>query len=429
MYNFVCSMEHKLVTLPNKLKLLIVPMPALESATVTVWVKTGSRNESDEKLGISHFLEHMAFKGGKKYPSAKAVSEAIDEIGGEFNASTSKEITQYYIRIRAKLVEKAFDVLSDIVLKPNLDQKEIEKEKGVILEEMNLYEDTPVQRIWDLFEQLVFKGSSLGRDIIGTKISVPNLKKNDFISYRNNYYHAENILITVAGGVSTNNIKDLVNKYFGEVSVRGKKTRLTDYWVEEKKLKLTSKKVEQTHLVLGFPADPLGNKDRYNDAVLNTILGSGMSSRLFSEIREKRGLAYTVRSDIERFADAGYFAVYAGVDPRNAEESIKVILDQLYGLGDEKFKITPKELDKAKEYLKGHLALGLEDTRGVNSFYGYEQLMLNKVRTAEEVFRKINDVEIKDIYISAGKIFKKGTIKLAIIGDYEKEEVFRKLLI
>lgn len=421
-------MKYKLEVLPNNLQLLIVPMTSLESATVTVWVKTGSRNEIDKKLGLSHFLEHMAFKGGKKYPSAKAVSEAIDEVGGEFNASTSKEVTQFYIRIRSKLLERAFDVLSDIVINPNLEQKEIAKEKGVILEEMNMYEDTPVRRIWDLFEQLMFKGHPLGRDIIGTKETVPSLERADFVSYRNKFYHSQNMLVSVAGGIDEKRVRGLARKYFSAIQKGKNGLKSGKVKNEDKRISLTSKKVEQAHIILGYSAEKLGNNDRYKDALLNVVLGAGMSSRLFTEVREKRGLAYAVKSDIDRYADTGYFAVYAGTDPKNANEAIKVILEQLYGLANGTMKVSKKELEKAKEYLKGHLALSLEDTRGVSSFFGYEQLMLGKVRTPDEVYENINKVTADNIYASAKKIFKKDKIKLAIIGPFKDENKFKKLL-
>ncbi len=421
-------MEYKLQNLQNELRLLTVPMPSLESATVTVWVKTGSRNESDEKLGISHFLEHMAFKGGKKYKSAKAVSEAIDEVGGEFNASTSKEITQFYIRIRSKLIERAFDVLSDMLLYPNLDGKEIKKEKGVILEEMSLYEDMPIRRVWDLFEQLIFKGHTLGRDIIGTKETVPALEKEDFVSYRDEHYRSGDMLITVSGGIEENSIYKLTDNYFGSIPTGKFEVKKEEVQNSNKSISLTNKKIEQAHIILGFPADSVGSKNRYSDAILDTILGSGMSSRLFTEVREKRGLAYSVRSDIDRFSDAGYFAVYAGVDPENTEEAIKIILNELYGFSEKKLEIDKKELNKAKEYLKGHLALGLEDTRGVNGFFGQEEMMLGKIRTPEEVFAKINEVGVEEIYESAKRIFKKEKIKLCIIGPFEDDKKFDNIL-
>lgn len=422
-------MNYSLHTLKNGLRLLTVPMPGLESATVTIWVKTGSRNEDRRVAGISHFLEHMAFKGGKKYPNAKAVSEAVDEVGGEFNASTSKEFTDYYIRIRTKLIERAFDVLSDMLVDPLLKQEEIDKEKGVIIEEMNLYEDTPVRRIWDLFEQVIFTGHALGEDIIGKKETVSSLKRGDFVSYRNKFYYAKNMLITVAGGINEKQIIDLANKYFGTfVEKSNGVEKLVLPKENEVRVKLTSKKVEQTHFIVGFPGDKFGQPDRFKDAVLDVLLGSGMSSRLFTEVREKRGLAYSVRSDIDRFLDAGYFSVYAGVDPKKAQEALRVILDQLYGLVDKKYPIDNKELSKAKEFLKGHLALSLEDTRGVNNFFGYDELMRGKVETPEEFFKKIDEVTVEDLYASAKKIFSAKRANLAIIGPYRNSVSFGKIL-
>lgn len=421
-------MDYKLTTLKNGLRILTVPMPTLESATVTVWVKTGSRNEEDKILGISHFLEHMAFKGGKKYSSAKAVSEAIDEVGGEFNASTSKEHTDFYIRIRSKLLERAFDVLSDIVLSPLLPPKEITKEKGVILEEMKMYEDTPMRRVWDVFEQLTFSGHPLGRDIIGTKDTVPSLTRSDFIDYRNKFYYANNMLITVAGGIDQKQIIKLTEKYFGKISGGDGTAHAETPEYGPEKLKVVRKKIEQGHFIIGFPADPLGSDNRYVDVVLDVILGSGMSSRLFIEVREKRGLAYSVKTDIDRFLDAGYFAVYAGTDPGKARLALKVILDQLDGLASKKLAISDKELSKAKEFLKGHLALTMEDTRAVNSFFGYEELMLGKVRTLEEVFKKVDEVSRQDVYSAARNIFKLNNAKLAIIGPFKDEVKFAKIL-
>jgi Predicted Zn-dependent peptidases len=429
-------MNYNLSKLKNGLRILTTPMPSLESATLTVWVKTGSRNETDKQLGVSHFLEHMAFKGGIKYPTAQDVSEAVDSIGGEFNASTSKEITQYYIRIRAELIERACDVLSDMILHPLLKDEDIIREKGVILEEMKMYEDTPQHRIWDIYEQVIFEGHPLGRDIIGTRETVPGLTAKNFTDYRNTYYYGENMLITVAGGVKEKEIKDLSEKYFGELPLQGltlkaqspKGETLKSPKKVGVKFRLQSKKTEQTNFVLGYPAAPHGSKDRYNDAILDIILGSGMSSRLFSEVREKRGLAYSVRSDIDRFMDKGYFAIYAGTDPKKAEEALKVILDQIYGIANKNYPITEKEIDKAKEYAKGHMALSLEDTRGVNAFYGYEQLLLNKVRTPEEVFAEIDKVKMDDVLESAKKIFKPKSANLAIIGPYKEGTKFQKLV-
>lgn len=422
-------MKHNLSRLKNGLRVLTVPMPNLESATVTVWVKTGSRDETNKISGISHFLEHMAFKGGERYPSAKEVSEAVDSFGGEFNAATSKEWTKYYIRARTSSLKTAFDILGDMVLSPLLKLEDINREKGVIVQEIAMYEDTPVRRVWDIFEQLIFKGHDLGRDIIGTKEIVTSFNRNDFKRYREKHYVTDNMLISVAGGVTHKKILDFVEKYFEGVK-KGKSKRSKRFEKSQKSpaTRLYSKKKEQVHLVLGFLGNRFGHKDRYSDAVLNAILGGGMSSRLFTEIREKRGLAYAVKSGIDNFFDTGYFAVYAGVEPKKTEETIKVILEQLYGLANEGLSITQKELKKAKEYIKGHFALSLEDTSAIADFYGYEKLFLGRVRSVEEVFKGIDKVKVEDVYASAKKIFKKEAVNLALIGPYKEQARFEKLL-
>ncbi|MBN1169211.1 insulinase family protein [Candidatus Woesebacteria bacterium] len=418
-------MDCKLKTLSNKLTVLTVPMPSVESATLTVWVKTGSRRENDKIAGISHFLEHMAFKGGGKYSSAKAVSEAIDSVGGEFNASTSKEWTQYYVRLRADKIEKAFDVLSDMLLRPLLKQSDIDREKGVIVEEIGMYEDMPMKHVWDLFEQLIFKGHSLGRDIIGTRETVKSLTKDDFKKYIDKHYYTTDMLVTVAGGVKESETEKLTEKYFGEAKNKNKvPIKRYDKKQSKPRIMVYPKEIEQAHLVLGFPADKLGQKERYADAVLNSVLSGGMSSRLFTEVREKRGLAYAVKASFDRYADTGYFALYAGVDPQKSEKAIKVILDQLYGLASKKYKISKKEFTKAKEYMKGHFALSLEDTRAINGFFGHEYLMLGKIRTPDEVYAGIESVSLDDVYERAGVIFNENKLNFTVIGPFKDRNKF-----
>ncbi len=422
-------MDYKLTKLENGISLLVTPMPFLESMTVSVWVRTGSRVENEKTCGVAHFLEHMAFKGGRKYSSSKKVSEAIDSIGGEFNASTSKETTKYYVKARATHVEKALDVLSDIVLFPTLKREDIEKEKKVIIEELRMYEDTPVRRVWDLFEQLIFEGHELGRDIIGNVETIKSLKREDFISYREENYHSQNILISIAGNVKDGFVESLVNKFFKEIKKDGNTIKKNFLDTQSTpRLKIKYKDIEQAHIILGFPADPLGSQERYKDSVMNAVLGGGMSSRLFTEVREKRGLAYAVRSEIERFLDAGYLAFYVGTDPAKGGEAVKVILNQLYGLSAGKIKLSKKELQKAKEFIKGHFALSLEDTSEVVDFFGYEQLMLAKTRTPKEVFDKIDKVNIGDIFHQAKKIFEPKKLNLCIIGPYKDDKDFRKIL-
>ena len=266
-------MNYKLSRLKNGVRVLTVPLPKMESATLTVWVGVGSRYELDRVAGISHFLEHMVFKGSVKRPSAKLIAEAVDSIGAEFNASTSKEWTNFHIKARAGVMDIAFDVLSDMVLRPILKPEEIEREKGVIVEEIAMYEDTPVAKIGDVFEQLIFKGTSLGRDITGTKGTVREIKRNDFAKYRGEHYFAKNILITVAGGIDSKNALELTNKYFSSVS-SGKKSKIEISKKQKKpQVLLHSKKKEQAHFILGFLGNKRDNKDRFTEAVLASILG------------------------------------------------------------------------------------------------------------------------------------------------------------
>ena len=424
-------MKHILSKLNNGVRLLTVPMPSLESVTVTVWVGVGSRSEEDKIAGISHFLEHMVFKGSKKRPSAKLIAEAVDAIGGEFNASTFKEWTNFYIKARSGNLSLAFDVLSDMVLNPILKAEEIEREKGVIIEEMAMYEDTPIAKIGDVFERLIFKGDSLGRDIIGSEKSVRSLKKDDFLRYRDTHYYAENIVVSVAGGVDSKNVLELAQKHFGSLKPSGKREE-RQYKFKPKQDKplvlLRSKKNEQAHFILGFLAGERGNKDRFTEAVLASILGGGMSSRLLSEVRERRGLAYSVKTSIDRFADTGEIVSYAGVDVLKAEEAIKVVLDEHMSLASGKKEITAKELKKAKEYIKGHLALSLEDTGNVSYFFGESQLMLNKVETPEEIFAGIDKVTREDVVSRARELFVPERLNLAMIGPYKDKGVFERII-
>ncbi len=424
-------MDYKLQTLANGLRVMTIPMPSLESATVTVWVKTGSRNESAKINGISHFLEHMVFKGSKKRPSAKEISEVVDSIGGEFNAATSKDWTNFYIKARAGNIELAFDILSDMVLNPILSEEEIEREKGTIVEEIRMYEDTPMFRIGDVFEQLMFEGSPLGQDIAGTEESVRGIMKNDFIEYRKTHYNPKNLLITVAGGVKEKEVEALVKKYFGSLKTSSQapfKGSTFKGMQNGPRLKLHSKKKEQAHFILGFIGDGRGYEGRFAQGLLSVILGGGMSSRLFIEVRERRGLAYSIRTSIDRYDEVGYIGTYAGVDRDKLDEAVKVILKESYGLASGKFPVSASELKKSKEYVKGHLALTLEDTKDVASFFGEQGLFLDEILSPDEIYARIDKVTVKDVLKEAKRLFVPERLNLAIIGPYNDEKKFLKLL-
>ncbi|MDO8340944.1 MAG: pitrilysin family protein [Candidatus Woesebacteria bacterium] len=425
-------MDYKLRRLENGLRVLTVPMPSLESATLTVWVKAGSRNEEKKINGISHFLEHMAFKGSKKRPTAKKISEVIDSIGGEFNAATSKDWTNFYVKARASKLEVSCDVLSDMIINPILDSSEIEREKGTIIEELRMYEDTPMIKIGDVFESLIFKGNSLGWEIGGEEKTVRRIERNDFLRYRKSHYNTDNIILTVAGGVTDQKAFELSNKYFSalEKNTSKKSLEIDQFKVIQNKpqIKLYSKKKEQAHFIMGFLGDGRGYKNRFAQGVLSAILGGGMSSRLFIEVRERRGLAYAVRTSIDRYLETGYIGTYVGADIAKADEAVKVVLDEHYKLTKPTNISFEKEVIKAKEYLKGHLALALEDTRDVGSFFGEQELFLKDIKTPEEIFKSIDKVTPEDCIYEAKRLFVPEHLNLAIIGPYKNDEKFAKIL-
>lgn len=424
-------MDYKIKKLTNGLRVLTVEMPSLESVTISIWVKTGSRNEKKQHNGISHFLEHMVFKGSKKRPTAREISQVVDSMGGEFNAGTSKDWTNFYIKSRAGNLEMALDVLSDMVFNPILDSKEIEREKGTIVEEIRMYEDTPMYRIGDVFEQLAFEGNPLGWDIAGIEKTVRSIKRADFDAYRREYYYPENILITVAGGVKESTTLNLIKKYLKNVVSKKRENNISkDFKIVQTKpkSKLYSKKKEQAHFIVGFLGEGRGYENRFAQGILSAILGGGMSSRLFIEVRERRGLAYSVRTSVDRYSDVGYIGTYAGVDPKKADEALKIILDQSYGLASGKFPITPKELTKSKEYIKGHLALALEDTKDVGSFFGEQALFLKEVLTPEEIYKKIDKITVSDVLKEAKKLLVPERLNFAVIGPYNSSNKFDKVI-
>ena len=424
-------MNYKIHKLTSGLKVLIAPMPSLESVTTTIWVKTGSRNETPKVAGISHFLEHMVFKGSTKRPSAKAISEAVDAIGGEFNAATSKDWTNFYIKASKKNVETAIDVLSDMVLNPLLKDEEIEREKGTIIQEIAMYEDTPMMKIGEVFESTTFAGNQLGEDTAGTPKTVKGIKRSDFINYRKTHYHPENMLLTIAGGITEAAAITLAKKYFSRFPSEGKMTFKGESFKggqDKPQVKIQEKKSEQAHFILGFMSDPRNYKNRFAQSVLAAVLGGGMSSRMFIEVRERRGLAYSVRTNIERYQDTGYIATYVGTDPVKVEEAIKVVLEQYYGLAKGKLPVSKEEIDKAKGYIKGQLALSLEDTGVVNSFFGEPMLFLDEALTPDEIIKKIDAVTLEDIYKEAKRLFSSKTLNLAIIGPFKNKEKFVQLI-
>ncbi|MDO8551887.1 MAG: pitrilysin family protein [bacterium] len=421
-------MNYQKTILNNGLRVITITVPRAASVTAMVIVGAGSRLESPRTSGISHFLEHMVFKGTQKLPSALAISSTIDGIGAEFNAATGKEETLFYIKSAKEHLPLAVEVLSDMVLAPKLDPEAIEREKGVIIEEINMYEDLPMRKVAEDFEKLLYPDSSLGWDIAGSRETISQITREDFLDYQEKLYFPQNMLLVVAGGANEAKTVRLAEKYLGAIKSNGERPKRVEKFPQKKpRLYLKTKRTDQTHLILGFRGNPLGHPDRYAEAVLAAILGGGMSSRLFIQVREKRGLGYYVRTEPEHYVDNGYVATSSGVDTRRVFDAIKVILEEYTKL-TKAGEIPMKELKKAKEFVKGRMVLEIEDSRNVANFYGAQELLEGKIRTLSQIEKEINRVKTDDVARVASEFFTNRRLNLAVIGPFEDEEKFSKIL-
>ena len=417
----------KINMLPNGLRFLIVPIPGAKSATVLTLVKAGTRYETPENNGISHFLEHMVFKGTEEYPTAMDIAVAIDSIGGSFNAFTGKEYTGFYVKTAAQHLDLSMNIVSQLVFNPILPAKELEIERGVILEEIKMYEDEPQIKVDQVFEEVMFLPSTLGWDTLGKPEIIRSITQDTFRDYLDYLYTPDRMMVVVAGGVNETNIPvvtDQLATYFGHEKSKVRFDEITFNFKQSKsQCKVVGKDTEQCHLIFGFRTFGRGNKDRYALSVLNTILGGGMSSRLFTEIREKRGLAYYVGCDADIYKESGFLAMRAGTSPQTAQRVIdlaKVEFDRI-----KQKSVSAKELRKAKEYIKGHLLLGLENTYEVAAFYAEDVLMEQKFRTVEEVVAGIEAVTAEDVKRLAQELLNEQGGNLAAIGPKSMVETLK----
>lgn len=413
--------------LANGLRVITIPMEGLSSATVMVLVGAGSRYEEADKAGLSHFIEHMIFKGTKKRPSAFDISSLVDSVGGENNAFTGKDQTGYYIKIQKDQLALAFDILSDTLRESLYLEEEIDRERGAIIEEINMYEDNPLYKIDDVFYELMFDGNPLGWSTAGEKKTVKSIKREDFLNYVKRFYQGSDMVLAVAGAVNAAEVEALAKKYFSGFD-KGQKEKFVEFKENQTKpqIKIAYKKTDQAHMYFGFPAFSFMDPDRYALEVLSAILGGGMSSRLFIQVRERRGLAYYVRADNETYQETGVFAANAGLNLEKVEEAVKVIMDEFYKTknGD----VTEKELTKSKEFLKGRTMLGLESSRRVAEWYAEKELMENKIETPLELLKNIEKVSLADVNRVAGRIFKPEKANLAIIGPFEDKEKLLEII-
>ena len=420
---------YKKTALSNGLRVITVPMKDAKSVTVLILVGTGSKYETKDINGISHFLEHMFFKGTQKRPSTLNISEAIDSVGGEYNAFTSKEVTGFYAKVDKSHVDVALDWISDIFLNSKFEEEEIQREKGVIIEEVNLYLDTPTAYIGDLWEELLYGNQPAGWAVIGEKENILSFDRKKITEYYKDHYSPANTIVCIAGGVGQKEAEAKIKKYFGEGSKNGmnEKVKVKESQLEPQVL-IHNKKTDQTHFCLGVRAYDLFDKRKYALSLLALILGGSMSSRLFIKVRERNGLAYSIHTSADEATDSGYLVTQAGIDHKNLEKTIELILEEYKDLKNN--KITEKELQKAKDFLKGHTALSLDASDNQASFYALQELLKKDILTPEEKFKKIDEVSINDIKNVAEEIFSPEKLNLAVIGPYgqEDQEKLKKLL-
>jgi len=414
-------------TLLNGLRIITVPVKNTKAVTVLVLVGAGSKYERKEINGISHFLEHMFFKGTKKRPSTLKIAETLDKVGGVYNASTSKEFTGYFAKVGSEHLDLALDWVSDIFLNSKIESRELEKEKGVIIEELNMYLDTPVKYIGDLWEELLYKDQPAGWRIIGEKENILRFKRKDFLNYLKNHYSALNTVVCVAGNFEQKNILPKVKKYFKKIRKRVPVGKIEVKEIQESPAHLLHfKKTDQTHLCLGVRGYNLFSPERYAQQLLSTILGGNMSSRLFIKIRERRGLAYYIQTGSEFYTDSGYLVTQTGIPHKEVFKVVNLILEEYKNIRDK--KVSKEELQKAKDYIKGNLILGLESSDALASFYAFQELLTGKILTLKEKFEMIDKVDREDVKNVAEELFQPKNLNLALIGPHKDAQSFKKIL-
>ncbi len=420
-------MKYKKTTLKNGLKVITVPMKDNPTVTVLVLVETGSNYETKQKNGLSHFLEHMCFKGTTKRPTAHMIASELDALGSQYNAFTGQEYTGYYAKGDAKHFKDLFDIVSDIYLNSTFPEVEMQKEKGVIVEEINMYEDMPQRQVQDLFTSLLYGDQPAGWNIAGTRENVRAMTRQDFIEYHKEHYVPKATTVVIAGKVSEKMMLAEARRVFGALP-KNKKSGMPKTVEKQTKpeILIKHKVTDQTHFVLGFRTFNIFDKRNSALTVLGSVLSGGMSSRLFQKLREDMGVAYYVRAHNDASIDHGFFEIAAGVANNRVEEVVTEILKECKRLTTE--LVDKKELSKVKEYLAGNMKLELESSDAFAQFFGGQEVMKHKIESPEAIERKIRKVTALDIKHVASEIFKSNGLNLAIIGPFEDKTSFAKIL-
>ncbi len=410
---------HQKTTLDNGLRVITTPMPQTRSVSICIFIGVGSRYETEPQAGVSHFIEHLCFRGTPKRTTAREISEAIEGVGGIINAGTDKELTVFWCKVAQPHLPLALDVLADILRNSRFDPPDIERERQVITEEINMSKDSPSQLVNMLIDELLWPRHPLGRDIAGSKESVAAITRETIVEYLGHQYLPANTVVSVAGAGEHGEMVSAVEQVLGEWS--GLKTHPTYSPYKEQRfprLRIEEKDTEQAHLCLALSGLPLLHPKRFSLDLLNVILGEGMSSRLFTEIRDRMGLAYSIHSYAEHFADTGSIAVYAGVEPKNLQVAVKAIIEQLSRL---KEPVPQAELTKARELSKGRLLLRMEDSRSVAGWMGGQEILTQSILSVDQVIAIVDAITAEEIRELACELLVSSQLRLAVVGPVADE--------
>ena len=416
-------------TLSNGLRVLTIPMPQTKALTALVLVRTGSRYETPRINGVSHFLEHMMFKGTERRPATLDITRELDGVGAEFNAFTGKDHTGFYVKADAGHSTLALDILSDILLHSLFPKEEVEKERTVIVEEINMYEDNPMMSIDDEFEKLLFHSSSLGWLVSGTRKNIlKDIAQSDIVRHYGQWYQPKNMLVVLSGSIAPG-LDRIARRVFTPLrpsTALGRPFRSWNGVLGRDRVRIKWKETEQVHVGLGAPSYPHRHKKLPALKALLVILGGNMSSRLFISVREKRGLAYMIRAGQTAYQDTGEIMIHAGLDKSRIEEALRVILEELTALCNT--GVTDEELMRAKEYLAGQMALQLEDSSAVAQWYGRQHILLRSAEHPEQALKNIRRVTSRQVQEVARELFTPSRLHLAVIGPYKSPKPFKKIL-
>lgn len=413
--------------LKNGMRIITIPMKDNPTTTVLVLVETGSKYEKKENSGISHFLEHMCFKGTVKRPSAFNITKELDGIGAKYNAFTGQEYTGYYAKSDYKHLDTILDVVSDMYLNPIFPDKEIEKEKGVIIEEINMYQDLPQRIVWDELHKLLYGDTPAGWNIAGTKDNIRKMNRTDFIDYRGRHYVASATTVIVSGKIKEAEVFKKVSKAFKDIGKwkKDEKEKVVEVQ-KEPQVAIHYKDTDQTHLILG--ARSFNTYNKYNPIimVLDAILSGGMSSRLFQKLRDEMGICYYVGAENNEYTDHGFFSVFAGVDSKRVAQAIQTILQEMNKL--KSLQVDQEELNKAKQYLIGNLNLSLESSDSLAMYYGMQEVLKKEIKKPDDIIKEIKAVTAEQIRFVAERIFRNEGLNLAIVGKFKDPKDFKEIL-